>query len=173
MDGPILLVHAPWIVMLARLLDAREKLREVVAIALQDDDDLARVFARPPEEMRLVRADRRGQPVSRPEQIDGAGLAVVLCEDRRPGSLVGRQGVIDARNVGDQLLPPELVPEQLRQRTPVHALRLGRRETEARSEATESGGGERGRARRRRIPREGAAAAPGEPSRDRRKAPVP
>ena len=51
-----------------------------------------------------------------PEEVDGAGLAVVVAEDAGDAALLGRQGVVDAGDLIDLLLPAEAVGEELRQR---------------------------------------------------------
>ena len=50
-------------------------------VVVHDDDALTRVAARSPEEITLVPADGRRQPVARAEEIDGAGLTVILSKD--------------------------------------------------------------------------------------------
>ena len=61
-------------------------------------------------------ADGFRQAVLRTEEIQGASLAVVLCEDRRTGAYVRGQDVVDARHLGGHFFPSELVGIQLGQR---------------------------------------------------------
>src|SRR5579862_42473 len=62
-------------------------------------------------------ADGGRQAELRTEEVDRAGLAVILRQDSGLGALIGRQAVVDLRHGGGHLAPSELVAEMLRQRT--------------------------------------------------------
>ncbi len=97
------------------LLDLVEEAQVSVARSTNDDQHFARVAARPPHPVVVVTAGRLRQIVLAAEVIDGARLAVVVDEERRPLAVLIRQGVIDAGQVGDQLVPAEHVGIVLRQ----------------------------------------------------------
>ena len=61
-------------------------------------------------------ADGGRQSVLGTEEIDGAGLSVVLSEDGGARADIGGQAVVDAGHGGGHVFPAELVGEELRQR---------------------------------------------------------
>ncbi len=71
---------------------------------------------RSPEPVVVVAADRAGQAVGVAEEIDRAGLAVVLGEDARLRPLVRWQRVVDAGDFGNHFRPAMHVRVVLRQR---------------------------------------------------------
>src|ERR1035437_2098034 len=86
----------------------------LVAFA-QNDHAFARKLARSPDPVVLVIANSFRQAIFRPEEIDGAGIAVIVGENRglalffrRKGAVVGGDGLCD-------LLPPEHVGIKLRE----------------------------------------------------------
>ena len=79
----MLVRHRVWVVHARDLLHARKQLLEALLAIIHDDHTFARVIARSPEEIALVTADRPRQSIFRPEEIDRAGLAIVLDKDRR------------------------------------------------------------------------------------------
>src|SRR5215213_7427679 len=76
-------------------------------------DDLAGAVPRTPDVVAVVTADRPGEPVSRPEEVDGARLPVVAGEDAGSISLLRGQLLVDPVYSGDEALPAEPVGEVL------------------------------------------------------------
>src|ERR1035441_7091955 len=73
--------------------------------------------ARAPKKVVLVAADGGREAVFGTEEIDGAGLSVVLSEDGGARADVGGQAVVNARHGGGHFLPPELIGKKLGQRS--------------------------------------------------------
>ncbi len=85
--------------------------------AFHHDHAFAGGAAGTPEEIVLMAADGGRQSVPRAEEIDGAGLPVVLSEDGGARADIGGQAVVHAGYRGGHVFPAELVGEELRQRT--------------------------------------------------------
>src|SRR4051812_26745641 len=74
------------------LLHVRVILLPMVLGTPEDNYVVAGIPAWAPEKVVLVAADRIGEPVLRPEQVDCAGLPEILREDGRLWPHFGRQG---------------------------------------------------------------------------------
>src|SRR5437016_12214151 len=89
--------------------DGRE-FRPRARLGLADkNDNLAGVTARSPEKIILMAANGSGQPVTRTEKVDRAGLAVVVTENGRFLLFLRGKRMIDASDGGDLLLPGHFV----------------------------------------------------------------
>src|SRR5438105_14988224 len=99
-------------------------------VASENDHAFAGVIARTPKPIALMVADRFGQAVLLAKEIDRAGLAITVGEDRGLRALVGRKRVVDAPNFARHFLPAEFIGEMLRQGTSRLVLGLQRLETE-------------------------------------------
>src|SRR5438067_3458161 len=87
------------------------------AIAAENDDAFAGVVTRAPKPIVLVIANRLRQPVFLAEEIDRAGLAVIVRKDRGLRALLGRKRVVNPSNFARHFFPAEFIGEMLRQRT--------------------------------------------------------
>src|SRR5471030_1382372 len=115
-DVEMLVGHGVGVINAGSLLHARETPLEILLPPMHHNDAFDGVVSRSPEEIILMPADGWRQAVFRTEQIDRAGLAVILPENRGPGANVRWQAVVNARDRGSHLLPSELVGIDLRQR---------------------------------------------------------
>lgn len=99
----------------ANEFDAAEKpIQPCVAVA-EDDHAISRVSARTPQEISLMAAQRRRQPVARAEKVDRAGLPVILGENCAARAFPRRDAVpCDCRFLYD-FPPVKLVSVPLRQ----------------------------------------------------------
>jgi hypothetical protein len=70
---------------------------------------------RSPEVVGLMAAERVRETVARTEEVNGAGLSVVLSEDAAIVALVCGDAIPGLSGFGDDLLPAELVRVPLRQ----------------------------------------------------------
>src|SRR5437764_2944780 len=108
--------------------------REMFAIsspvASENDHAFAGVIARTPKPIALMVADRFGQAVLLAKEIDRAGLAVTISEDRSFRALLGREHVIHRADFARHFLPAEFIREMLRQRSGRLVLRFWRLEPE-------------------------------------------
>src|SRR5258708_7887345 len=95
-------------------LDAGKTRLQILPPARHDDHAFAGVITRSPQEIILMAADRTRQAVLRTEEVDGAGLPVILSEDRGPRADVRRKIVVNPRDLRRHFLPAELVGEELR-----------------------------------------------------------
>src|SRR5437868_834722 len=100
------------------------------AVAAEDDDALAGVIARSPKPIALMIADRFRKSVLLPEEIDRAGLAVTICENRRDRALLRRKFVVNSPDFAGHVFPAELIGEMLRQRAGRLVLGFQRREAD-------------------------------------------
>ena len=96
---------------LADVLDTIPKLFETFATVVEDDHTVAGIAARSPEKPGLVAAEGRRQSVAAPEEVDGAGLAVVLGEDAAGFicSLVRGKAIPRYGSFGNDFFPSELI----------------------------------------------------------------
>src|SRR5215831_1547819 len=124
----MLVRHRVWVVHARDLLHAYKQLLEALLAIIHEDHTFASVIARSPEEIALVTADRPRQSIFRPEEIDRAGLAIVLDKDRRLRSNIRRQTVVNARHRRDHFRPAKLGRIILRQGAQFVRLTCRRRE---------------------------------------------
>lgn len=101
---------------------------EVLLAAGEDDDAFAGAAVGTPEEVALMSADGVGEAVFRAEEVDGAGLSVVLRKDAGLGADIEREGVEDAGGGGGHFGPAELVGEELRERSEAESFNARRLE---------------------------------------------
>src|SRR5260370_34883 len=98
---------------LARVFDVLEQALQDFTLIIQNDQAIPRIPSRSPQEIRLVPAERRWQTIAPPQEIDGAGLPVVLREDAAARPLFGREPAVSLIHCHDHLLPSELIGEVL------------------------------------------------------------
>src|ERR1700679_1098388 len=103
---------------LADVFDVSEEAFEIFPAVAENGHAVSRGPARSPENPSLMSAERAGQAVAAAEEVDGAGLAVVLGEDSAVFifALVWRQAVPGYCGLGDDFFPAELVGVPLGQR---------------------------------------------------------
>src|SRR5205085_6780812 len=100
-------------------------------VASENDHAFAGVIARTPKPIALMVADRFGQAVPLAKEIDRAGLAITISEDRDLRALVGRKRVVNPADFARHFLPAEFIREMLRQRSGRLVLRFRRLEPES------------------------------------------
>src|ERR1051326_4638308 len=83
---------------IAHLFDVIEDALQNFLAIVEHDGAFAGVVARTPQVIVLMRADRLGQAILGTEEVDRAGLAVVLAEDGGLGADLGWKAVVDARD---------------------------------------------------------------------------
>src|ERR1700728_1718372 len=88
---------------LANVFDVIEEALEILPAVVENDHAVAGVAARSPEKPGLSAAEGAGQAVAAAEEVDGAGLSVVLGEDAAGFifALVWRQAVPGYCGLGD------------------------------------------------------------------------
>src|SRR5207302_4391069 len=95
-------------------------------VAAENDHAFAGVIARTPKPMSVMVADRFGQAVLLAKEINRAGLAITVGEDRGLRALVGRERVVNPADFARHFLPAEFIREMLRQRSGRLVLRFRR-----------------------------------------------
>src|SRR5438105_2994998 len=109
---------------------AREMFAVSSPVAAENDHAFAGVIARTPKPIALMVADRFGQAVLLAKEIDRAGLAITISEDRRLRALLRRKRVVNPADFARHFLPAEFIREMLRQRSGRLVLRFRRLEPE-------------------------------------------
>src|SRR6267143_1841946 len=99
----------------AHIFDVLPELFENPSLVIQDDHAVSGVTLRSPEVVGLMAAESARETVARTEEVDGAGLSVVLSEDAAIVVFVCGDAVPRLSGFGDDLLPAELVGVPLRQ----------------------------------------------------------
>src|SRR3954468_5496969 len=84
-------------------------------VTAKDNHDVAGVIPRAPKPVVLMITNGLGQTVTRPEEIDRAGFAVIVREDCHSRSVRFRQTAEHATNLTSHFFPSELVSKVLRQ----------------------------------------------------------
>src|ERR1051326_6571058 len=97
--------------------NAAEMFTITAAGAPKNDHTLSIEISRAPQPISLVVADRLRQTEARPEEVDRAGLSVVVRKNRGARALIRRKRVVGARRFVRHCFPAEFVGEILRQRT--------------------------------------------------------
>ena len=100
---------------------------EYVLSIIEHDHAVPRIAPRSPEEPRLVTAERRRQAVAPAEEVNGAGLSVVLRKDAAIAAFLRGEPVPGDRSFGDDLFPAKLVGIMLRQHRSVVGVLRARR----------------------------------------------
>ena len=99
----------------AHILHVFPEAFENLSAVVKDDHAVSGVATRAPEEPGLVAAEGRREAVAAAEEIDGAGLAVVLGEDAAIVALVDGDAIPSDSSFVSDLFPAELVGVPLRQ----------------------------------------------------------
>jgi len=88
----------------------------IVFVALsQDNDALACILARSPYPVVLMSSDGLREAVLWPEEVDGAGVSIVIGKDRGFSLLFRGKRAVVGRNGLSDLLPAEHIGVKLRQ----------------------------------------------------------
>src|SRR5580658_273521 len=103
---------------LANVFDVIPELFEAFPAVVEDNHTIAGIAARSPQEPGLMAAERCRQAVAAAEEVDGAGLAVVLGEDAAVFAVFDRDAVPGDGGFGDDFFPSELVGIPLREKNP-------------------------------------------------------
>ena len=103
--------HAETIPGVTSKLAGREILLEKMAREPDDDERLRRRIAVAAGPERIDAADGAGQPVTFAVEIDGAGFAVVSCEDAEMRAVIDRKRIADLGSSLRELLPAELLAQ--------------------------------------------------------------
>ena len=96
------------------LFKMAEKPAEPLRPVIHHDHAFARVASRPPKEVVLMTAEGLGKSHLRAEEIDGAGLAVVLAKDGAAAAVFRTEPVVSSVHRLRHLAPTEVVRVDLR-----------------------------------------------------------
>src|SRR6266566_1385976 len=121
--------HRPWAAHdLAQIFYDSELLAFTVSSLIEHQHNFAGVIAWAPQKIILMARNCLGQIELSAEEINRAGLPVVLAENCSAFPVFRTQVMIDVRDRGDHFFPAELIGENLRQRSGVQRLRARRLE---------------------------------------------
>ena len=99
----------------AHEFDVIEEFFQALSPVAEDDHAVAGIAARSPEEISAVAAESGRQAVGAAEEVDGAGLAVVLGKGAAVFPVFRGDAIPGFGGFGDDLLPSELIGIPLRE----------------------------------------------------------
>src|SRR5437870_4179781 len=118
--------HRPWAAYdLAQIFYESELLAFTVSSLIEHQHNFAGIIAWTPQKIILLAGNRLGQIERSAEEINRAGLAVVLAENGSTFPVFRTQMMIDVRDRGHHFFPTKLIGKNLRQRSGMR--RLGAR----------------------------------------------
>ncbi len=105
-----------------RIVGGLTQVFDALEVAFQDfwgivkhDQAISRIAPRSPQKIGLVAAERRWKSVAAAEEVNGAGLAVILSENAAPCAFLWRELGVSLIDFGDNLFPSELISKVLRE----------------------------------------------------------